>query len=163
MTLQIFLAALTMLPTFGYISLDAADNPSTKTVLALAAMLSGYEVSDDNMSDAERAKLFLWEMQRPGVLSNCVFLRMESAVEDATLGRDTAVLFLADLVDGTDSLTACDAAAVADAEAQLSALGLELPATGDLTTQSTFDVDSLLSEANSQRRRLQNAFERNNR
>ena len=161
----LFVAALTMLPAFGYVGASTSnlnDNPSTEMVLNLAEMLSGEE-AQGGADDASSARLFLWDMQRPGVLSSCVFLRMDEAVESATLDRDTAVLFLADLVDGTDSLTSCDAAEVAKAEAQLRALGLELPAANALTTQGTFDAEGLLSEAKDQRSRLKNAFERNNR
>ncbi len=163
----LFIAALTMLPAFGYIGSTNAstlnDNPSTEMVLTLAEMLSGREVDGGADTQADNARIFLWEMQRPGVLSSCVFLRMDDAVENATLDRETAVLFLADLVDGTDSLTSCGAAEVATAEAHLEALGLELPAADALTTQGTFDVDSLLGEAKDQRGSLKNAFERNNR
>ena len=162
----LFLAALTALPSFGLVSMMGtsanADNPSTELVLTLAEMLSGQEVDGGAGSSADNARLFLWDVQRPGVLSTCVFNRMDSAVKSATLDRDTAVLFLADLVDGTDSLTSCDAAEVAKAEAQLKALGLDL-STGGLTTQGTFSADDLLSEAKDQRGRLKNAFERNNR
>ena len=161
----LFIAALTMLPAFSYVGSTNAnvqnDNPSTELVLSLAEMLSGEEV-EGGADDASSARLFLWDMQRPGVISTCVFLRMDEAVESATLDRDTAVLFLADLIDGTDSLTSCDAAEVAKAEAQLEVLGIDLSTTG-LTTQGTFGVDTLLSEAKNQRGKLQNAFERNNR
>ncbi len=163
----LFIAALTMLPAFGYVgmnnsSVNQNDNPSTEMVLTLAEMLSGEEVDGGAQSDADNARLFLWEMQRPGVLSTCVFNLMDDAVESATLNRETAVLFLADLVDGTDSLTSCDATALANAEAQLQALGLDLSTAG-LTTQGMFNTDTLLSEAKDQRGRLKNAFERNNR
>lgn len=162
----LFVAALTALPSLGFVSMMStnvnASNPSTELVLTLAEMLSGREVDGGAQSSADNARLFLWDVQRPGILSNCVFLRMDDAVESATLDRDTAVLFLADLVDGTDSLSSCDAAEVAKAEAQLEALGLDL-STGSLTAQSTFSADDLLSEAKDQRGRLKNAFERNNR
>lgn len=161
----LFIAALTMLPAFSSVGTantnNLNDNPSTELVLSLAEVLSGEEVKG-GADDASSARLFLWDMQRPGVLSSCVFLRMDEAVESATLERETAVLFLADLVDGTDSLTSCDAAEVTQAEAQLEALGLDLSTTS-LTTQGTFSADNLLSEAKDQRGRLQNAFERNNR
>ena len=164
--IQILIAALTMLPAFGYVGTANTNNfdknPSTELVLSLAEMLSGEE-AQGGADDASSARLFLWDMQRPGVLSTCVFLRMDEAVGNATLDRDTAVLFLADLVDGTDSLTACDAAEVMKAEAQLEALGIDLSTATGLTTQGTFDADTLLSEAKDQRGKLKNAFERNNR
>ena len=157
-----FIVALTLLVAAGLGSAQATpDNPSTHAVFTLAEMLTGHEVGGATAEErANSAQLFLWEMQRPGVLSLCVFLRMEDAVSSATLDQDTAVLFLADLVDGTDSVAQCDAAAVRNAEGQLEALGLTLPG-GELRAQSVSGVDMLLSEAKDHSGRLRRAFERN--
>ena len=150
-----------LLMTVGFVS---AKDPSTTMIMTMAEMLTGHEISGATAAERQDgSRLFLWEMGRPGVLSPCTLLRMEEAVEGSSLDRDTAVLFLADLVDGTDSLAVCDAAAVEDAEVLLESLGLDLPVTGELSTQSAFGVDGLLSEAQRQSGRLRSAFERNNR
>ncbi len=154
----VFIAALALLASASFASAD----PSTHMVMTMAELLTGHEVAGTTAEEERNnARVFLWEMQRPGVLSTCVLLRMEDAIGSATLDRDTAVLFLADLVDGTDSLDVCDAAAVASAETQLEALGLTLPGEGDLKAQSVSDVDTFLTEAKNHSGSLRRAFERN--
>ena len=163
----LFLTALTLLATVGYSSTpntSSTDTSSTDIVTTLAELLTGHEIIGTSAEDlANNARVFLWELQRPGVLSTCVLLRMDNAISTENLDRDTAVLFLADLVDGTESISECDAAALKDAETQLTALGFDLPEVGELTTQGTFDASELLSDAKNQRGKLQRAFERNNR
>ena len=158
----LFLAALTLLATVAYSS--APNTASTDMVTALAELLTGHEIVGTSAEDlANNSRVFLWELQRPGILSTCVLLRMDNAISTESLDKDTAVLFLADLVDGTESISECDAAALEGAEAQLITLGFDLPKVGELTTQGTFDASELLSEAKRQRGALQRAFERNNR
>ena len=137
-----------LLITVGFAS---AKDPSTTMIMTMAEMLTGHEISGATAAERQDgSRVFLWEMGRPGVLSPCTLLRMEEAVASEALDRDTAVLFLADLVDGTDSLAECDAAAVEEAEGLLESLGLDLPERGELSAQSAFnadDVDGLLNEA----------------
>ena len=156
---RFFITALTLLASVGF----ASPDPSTHMIMTMAEMLTGREISGATAAERQDgSRVFLWEMGRPGVLSPCTLLRMEEAVASETLDRDTAVLFLSDLVDGADSLAVCDAAAVEEAERLLESLGLSLSERGELSAQSAFDVDGLLSEAQGHSGRLRSAFERNN-
>ena len=158
-SLTLALTAALLVFSSGY---ARSNNPGADLVLALGETLELYQpASAASPDDANNARLLLWELQQPGTLSTCTFLLMEDAVSTGRLTRDAAVLFLADLTDGTDSLTDCDADALRGAEAQLATLGIEVPGTSGATLTSA-EVSGLLRSVKSDARGLQSTYARNN-
>ena len=158
-SLTLALTAALLVFSVGY---ARSNNPGADLVLALGETLELYQpASASSPDDANNARLLLWELQQPGTLSTCTFLLMEDAVNTGRLTRDAAVFFLADLTDGTDSLTECDASTLGGAEAQLTALSIDVPGTPGATLTSA-EVSQMLRSVKGDARSLQSTYARNN-
>jgi len=125
-------------------------NPAVRAVLSFTNLLDPAlvaELQPEYPEEQELALALLERLEAAGILSPTLAAEMEEAILAGVLSRDTFIIFLADLANGTDPApgTAAEAAVELDAIAP----GLTVPlgdAEGNLSEEDVASVVTYIAE-----------------
>lgn len=143
------LATALVLAFVGF-ALAQNGNPAVRAVLGLTNLLDPAlvaELQPEYPEEQELALVLLERLEAAGILSPTLAAEMEEAILAGVLSRDTFIIFLADLANGTDPApgTAAEAAVELDAIAP----GLTVPlgdAEGNLSEEDVASVVTYIAE-----------------
>ena len=147
-TLRTLAAALVLV--FAGLAFAQEGNAAVRAVIGLTNLLDPALVTELQPAypdEQELALALLEELEAVGILSPALVAEMEAAILAGILSRDTFIIFLADLANGTEPAPA----SVEEAAVQLQAIspGLTVPAgdgNGNLSEEDVAGVVTYIAE-----------------